>query len=84
MIGELIYELQEGSSGNDVRFIIECIKKSGARVMDPYLMGMSGLVFMLFDKGMYGAYQDVKQAKEKSMKMTEDDHEKERQLLERI
>lgn len=83
MVGELIYELQEGST-KDVPFIISCIKAGGARVMDPYMMGMSGLIFMMFDRGMYGSYQEYKQAKEKSQKMTEEDHQKEKSLLERI
>lgn len=67
-----------------MQFIVSCIKSSGARVMDPYLMGMSGLVFMLFDRGMYTSYQEFKQAKERGEKMTQEDHDNERNLLERI
>jgi hypothetical protein len=64
--------------------VISSIKTSGARVMDPYMMGMSSIVFMVFDRGMQTSYIDYKQLKEKNEKMTEEDHQVEKKLIQRI
>lgn len=52
--------------------------------MDPYMMGMSGIVFMVFDRGMQTSYIEYKQLKEKNEKMTEEDHKAEENLIKRI
>jgi hypothetical protein len=38
--------------------------------MDPYMMGMSAILFMVLDRGMQASYFDYKQLKEKNATMT--------------
>ena len=64
--------------------MINCIKNSGSRVMDPYMMGMSSMVFMVLDRGMFASYVEFAENRQREETMTVEDHDKEKKLAERI